>query len=106
MISDKEVLEEIQKELPILVSDSVTKEAILRQLELKISRLLHQNAEVFFQLLYRLDISEKKFQAALDNKQTAVSAIAVLIYERELQKLASRKNNKPPGSAADQDLSW
>ena len=69
MISDKEVLEEIQKELPILVSDSVTKEAILRQLELKISRLLHQNAEVFFQLLYR-------------------------------------KDNKPSGNAADQDLSW
>jgi hypothetical protein len=106
MISDEEVLQEIQKELPILVSGVVTKQAILQQLELKISRLLHQNAEVFFQLLYRLDISEKKFQAALDDKQTAVSALAVLIYDRQLQKLASRKKNKPHDTSSDQDLTW
>jgi hypothetical protein len=59
------------------------------------------------QILYRLDVSEDKIRTALaENKGTdAADLIARLLLERQLQRLASRKQfSQPP--AADDEERW
>lgn len=58
-----------------------------------VSYLLDNDFERLLQAMYRIDISERKFKAALNlNPASEVaSSIAQLIIERELQKVATRR---------------
>jgi len=77
----------------------------MTQLELVVSKLLQQNADKFFELMYRLDISEKKLNEALANNEDAVSKLAELVYERQQQKVISRKQF-PKKDVDDINLQW
>ena len=87
-------------------SKTFTRAEILQELEAKVSELLTKSGETFFQLMYRLDISEKKLSDALKDPDNGVMRIALLIYERQTEKASFREksqNNKKPG---DSDLEW
>jgi hypothetical protein len=84
---------------------TVSKDIILKMLAQRAMQLLDRNAESFFQLMYRLDISERKLHAVLYAEDTPIH-IAELIYDRQLQKIASRHTNKPPKATEDSELSW
>lgn len=55
--------------------------------------LINQDFSILLQLLYRIDINEKKIRLLLEKNPTEDSAsiIADLIIERQLQKIESRK---------------
>jgi|GEM_PF-1612407 len=106
MSEEQEVLSELNKNLPLDLQEGVTREAILAQLELVISRLLQQNASDFFQLMYRLDISEDKLNAALASGEETISTLALLLYHRQVQRIRSRRDHPPYRSDADGDLAW
>ena len=106
MNEQDEILNELTKDFSIQLRETVSKEAILIQLEVKISQLLQQNAETFFQLMYRLDIPEGKLIKAIEDKENAVSDLALLIYERQLQKVKSRKARGGSTNDKDHELSW
>lgn len=89
-------------QLPPMLSE----EALLQLLADRVAAIIKQGAEPFYQLMYRLDISEKKLNEVLHDAD-AVNKIARLIYERQLQKVQSRLQNKP--KRADDDdatLRW
>jgi aspartate/glutamate racemase len=87
-------------QLPELVSE----EQILAQLTRRVIVLLERGPESFFQLMYRLDISEKKLNAVM-NEEDVAERIARLIYERQMQKIHSRHTNKK-SEPYDPELSW
>lgn len=75
------------------------------QLERSINDLIQNNFERLVQLLYRIDVNEKKLKQLLsDHPQTdAATIIARLIIERQLQKVKTRKQFGNNEDIADED---
>lgn len=82
----------------------VSKERILAALSERINQLMTGNPDQLFSMLYRLDISERKIKLVLQQQENISLHLAQLIYERQLEKAASRKHfgRQMP----DDDLSW
>lgn len=72
-----------------------------------ITHLIHFDFNQLVQILYRLDIDEKKLKTLLgDHKQVdSARMIASLIIDRQLQKLHSRQQNKGSDQIPD-DEKW
>lgn len=106
-MSDNILLETVyalQNDWELQLPDTFTEEMILKILAEKIVTILERGPETFFQLMYRLDISEKKLNAVLGDEDVP-QKLARLIYDRELQKIRSRHEHKTkPGN--DPDLKW
>ncbi len=56
-----------------------------------INYLLEKDFERLLQAMYRIDVSEKKFKAVFSHDENVAEAIAKLVLERELEKVAFRK---------------
>jgi len=95
----------LQGEWGLQLPDIVSEEAILEQLERKVMELADKNPERFFQLMYRLDVSEQKVKAVLF-EQDAAMQIAKLIYKRQLQKIEARKMFATEKKDIDEELQW
>lgn len=95
----------LKRDWDITLPHELTEEAILQLLADRVVLLLERGPETFFQTMYRLDISEKKLTAILNDEHVAVK-IARLIYDRQLQKIQSRQANKGAKESGDPDLAW
>lgn len=82
----------------------LTEEELLNLLSERISRLLAHDTELFFQIMYRLDISEARLNEAL-GAANPPDAIARLIWNRQWKKAKSRKEH-PPAGTPDDELKW
>jgi hypothetical protein len=106
---DDKVLQEaaiaLKNDWDIVVPDTLSEEAILKLLADRVVQILERGPETFFQLMYRIDISEKKLNVILHEEKVA-DKIARLIYDRQLQKIKSRLAHKNSGNTTDPDLSW
>ncbi len=106
---DQQVLQEaaitLGKDWDLRLPDTLTEEAILQLLADRIVTVLERGPETFFQLMYRLDISEKKLNAVMQEDDVA-RKIARLIYDRQLQKIHSRLTNKMKTENEDPELKW
>ncbi len=89
----------------IQLPETLYEDAILKVLADKVVLLLERGPETFFQAMYRLDISEKKLTAILNDEHVA-HKIARLVYDRQLQKIQSRIDNKVKNESNDPDLAW
>ncbi len=73
--------------------ETLSRDELKQRLQLFIGDLLEHNFEKLCHMIYRHDVEESKFHLAMQEpaieKQSA--AIADLVIERELQKVASRK---------------
>ncbi len=85
--------------------DTLSEEAILQLLADRIVTIIERGSETFFQLMYRLDISEKKLNAVLQEEDVPMK-IARLIYDRQLQKIVSRHENRMQQQNDDPELKW
>jgi len=101
-----EIADILKRDWEISLSDTVSEEEILHQLAKRAAQLIESGPENFFQLMYRLDISEKKLNAVIRDEDVA-GKIARLIYERQLQKIKSREYFRNANAMKDDaDLSW
>ncbi|MEI8280539.1 MAG: hypothetical protein WCG87_12325 [Bacteroidota bacterium] len=104
--SEKDLLvNELHEEWGLVVPDIISEEAILQNLEHRVVTLIEKGPETFFQLMYRLDISEKKLNMVMHNDEAARN-IARLIYDRQLQKIQSRLNSRKVNTDEDPELQW
>ena len=85
--------------------DTLSEEAILQLLADRIVTIIERGSETFFQLMSRLDISEKKLNAVLQEEDVPMK-IARLIYDRQLQKIVSRHENRMQQQNDDPELKW
>lgn len=95
----------LKEDWDLQLPDTLSEETILRLLAERIVVILERGAETFFQLMYRLDISEKKLNAVLQEDDVPMK-IARLIYDRQLQKIKSRHENRMKTSSDDPELKW
>ena len=107
----------MQKENKISIPDKIItltnsiqrkpSEEIVSQLISFINDLINKDFNALVQLLYRIDIDEKKLKDLLKQNKNADAAliIAELIITRQLQKIKSKKqfNQK---EKTDEDDSW
>ena len=104
MGSDKKPFEEIvkfvEKDFLVGENDSLIPSADLGSLEElrqylteKLKVLLDERFDTLVNILYRIDISEKKLSKLFsgDNRESIPSVLADLIIERQLQKIRLRK---------------
>ena len=95
----------LKQDWDLQLPDNLSEEAILKLLADRVVLVLERGPETFFQLMYRLDISEKKLTVVLDDDDVAMK-IARLIYDRQLQKIQSRLTNKVNKETDDPELRW
>lgn len=78
-----------------------------QELERVIHELINHDFQKLVQILYRLDIPEKKLREALrdQSQELAGPIIARLIIEREAQKKAAREQFRQQGPIPD-DEKW
>jgi hypothetical protein len=100
----RETATALQQEWGLQLPQTFSEEDILQQLADRLGALIEKGPEAFFQLMYRLDISEKKLTASLQDEDVA-GKIARLIYDRQLQKIESRKRHSTP-KPEDDELAW
>ncbi|MBC7867956.1 MAG: hypothetical protein H7X88_10535 [Gloeobacteraceae cyanobacterium ES-bin-316] len=92
----------------------VTEESVLKDPQLfhklcaYINELIINDFERLVSLLYRIDVSEKKIKTFLQRQPgvNAAETIAVLIIERQLQKIKSRQENRREKTDIDLNESW
>ena len=94
----------LRQDWDLTTADAISEEEIIQLLTARVLYYLEREAEPFFQLMYRLDISEKKLNAVM-NEEDVAERIARLIYERQMQKIHSRHTNKK-SEPYDPELSW
>ena len=88
----------------ITLPDMVSREKIIAAIAVRMEQLIAGNPDQLFSMLYRLDISEKRIKEAMASNEAIAHQLAILIYERQLEKIAARqrfKSRKP-----DDDLAW
>lgn len=95
----------LEQDWDLQIPDTLSEEAILKLLADRIVTILERGPETFFQLMYRLDISEKKLNAVLQDDDVAAK-IARLIYDRQLQKIQSRNEHRMKREGDDTELKW
>lgn len=73
--------------------EEISNPKIREDLILLINELINKDFQSLIQLLYRIDVDEKKIRVYLEQQQNEDSAplLADLIIERQSQKIASRK---------------
>ncbi len=97
----------------LLENNSSTEDIELYQLNLieladYINRLIISDFSKLVNLLYRIDVSEKKLKTILQEypNKDAGMIIAQLIIERQQQKAASKVNFKQPSTDIPEDEKW
>ena len=81
-------------------------EKIREELIVLLNELINKDFNSLVQLLYRIDVNEKKIRLYLNQKtnEDSASVIADLIIERQLQKIETRKKfSKKDGNETDEE---
>jgi hypothetical protein len=102
-----EKLYELLERINQSVSLSDEQQSIRQQLETYINELIQQDFPKLVELLYRVDVNEKKLKGLLAAHPDTNSATLItdLLIERQLQKHAWRQAHKPNSNIPD-DERW
>ena len=95
----------LKEELGLELPETISEEEIVQHLAKKIATLLQSKQGSFFQIMYRLDVSEKTLSAVIDEPDAAYK-IAWLVYNRQLEKYRSRQQHRSAKKDPDKDLEW
>lgn len=104
MLPENELRSLLANSFDLELPDTVSKEKIIEVLSWRVDKLLAGNPDQLFSMLYRLDISEAKIKGAMFNEALFAKNIAVLIYERQLEKIILRKQFT--SETPEDDLAW
>lgn len=88
--------------------EQVPNEETKKRLMDLINELIQKDFNALVQLLYRIDVDEKKIRVYLkENKnQDSASVLADLIIERQQQKIKSRQEFQTKNKKDDNDEKW
>ncbi|MBV8254916.1 MAG: hypothetical protein JO154_20115 [Chitinophaga sp.] len=91
------------------IPDQVSYDELQQQLAKRLKQIISKDFQQFVFLLYRIDVSEKKVQQIIQEAAKLeiepYPAIAGLIIERQLQKIASRASFRQQ-QADDDEEKW
>ncbi len=95
---------EMDLELPLYTSFAVLRQ----QLQAVISRLINTDFQKLVSILYRVDVNERKLKWLLQENvgEDAAVIIADLIIERQIEKIASRRQFRMPDDSISEEEKW
>ena len=101
------LLEDIRKKLESATSIS-DMDLFKAELAIKVNHLLNNNFAGLIQILYRIDIDEKKLKASLESRkeEPAGDVIADTMIQRVANTIAAKKEFKTSSENIDEDLKW
>jgi len=103
-MKDEQVLEEVSKELEVILKDySITKQVLVE----KINELINTDFQKLVSILYRMDVSEIKLKQLLNENSGTNAAIIIadLMIERQAEKIRSREQYKRDENISE-DEKW
>ena len=104
-MKNEQVLEEVSKELEVIVKDdSLTKQVLVE----KINELINNDFQKLVSILYRMDVSEKKLKQLLNENAGTNAALIItdLMIERQEQKIISRQQFRKKDENISDDEKW
>jgi len=104
----EQVLQGLQREWDVILPEMVSEAEILARLEQRVVEILQRGPDEFFQLMYRLDVSENKLNNAMYTSSTPAADIARLIYDRQVQKVKTSRAFRQSHQLTedDEELRW
>jgi hypothetical protein len=76
-------------------NEELAEEQFIQMIAIRVEELMESNLELFFNHLYRMDVSEQKIfktlHPATELNESVYVALARIIYERQKQRLESKK---------------
>ena len=107
-MENTELIQNINNTLAIKLSDKISFQELHRQLSAYINHLIKNNFEALVALLYKIDVNEDKLKHFLidDPNDDAGNIIALLIIERQQQKLAFKNQFTNKNPAASNEEKW
>lgn len=104
----QELIQEINQQFAVTVPGDTGKDALIQILATRINELIMHDFSFLVHILYRMDVSEQKLKKLLqENKDTdAGKIIAVMVIERQLQKIKSRQENSREDHSINEDEKW
>ncbi|MCW3120145.1 MAG: hypothetical protein JWM28_4227 [Chitinophagaceae bacterium] len=108
MEEKQELIQTLNVDFSINLPDGTGMDQLHATLSQYINHLIVHNFTQLVNLLYRLDVNEKKLQQWLleNTAEDAGKIIADLIIERQLQKIRSRKQYKQQDDSIGEDEKW
>lgn len=105
---DPGLIQSLQHQMDIELPSQLSQEALLDRLASFINDLIQHRFDQLVQLLYRIDVSEKKLRSLLQEHPDtdAGRVIAALILERQLQKIKTRTNSANNPSEISDEEKW
>lgn len=98
----------IRADWKIDLKKSATEEDLVNALAFEINSMIQNDFYRLIQLLYRIDISEKKLKELLNKNRQADAGkiIAHMIIERQKEKIRYRKEHPPENSNLSDEELW
>ena len=108
MLEKEELIQILNKDFPINLPVKAGGEELHTALSKYINHLIVHEFNQLLNLLYRLDVSEKKLQQWLlnDTTEDAGKIIATLIIERQLQKIKTRNQSGQNEDTIPEEEKW
>lgn len=103
---EPDIVQILNEQFSVKLSPLISDEELQKKLAPIINDLIENDFKKLIYILYKVDISEVKLKLMLrDNPETAAEIIALLIIERQKEKLKSRKNF-PSRNDIPEDEKW
>ena len=105
---DTGIIQYINRQFDLSIQESLEEERLIEILSHKINELIENDFSRLVQLLYSIDVSEQKLKSLLkENPDTdAGRIIALLILERQKQKLQSKEIFRQNPEHDDSEEKW
>ncbi|MEO6548954.1 MAG: hypothetical protein ABIN94_13185 [Ferruginibacter sp.] len=103
-----ELVKEINKNMSMVLPIEISLADLQAQLAIYINRLIQTDFQKLIMLLYRIDVSEPKLKKVLSQQpqEDAGEIIALLIIERQLQKIKTRQQFRRQDDGFNEEEKW
>jgi N-acetylglucosamine kinase-like BadF-type ATPase len=107
-MDNAELITQLNKELAIDIAEKISYAELHSQLADYINQLIKNDFDKLIAYLYRIDVNEQKLKSMLQQNadEDAGNIIAILIIERQQQKIKTRDQFKQPGANFDEEEKW
>jgi hypothetical protein len=107
MPDNNELIQELNQSLALSLPEQIPHDKLVSLLAEKINTLITADFDRLISILYRIDVSEAKLKYWLKENpaEDAARIIALLIIERQMQKIESRRQFKKTDQA-DEEEKW
>ncbi|MEO5563247.1 MAG: hypothetical protein ABIR18_07430 [Chitinophagaceae bacterium] len=107
-MNEQELIHDLNDTMDLAIPAGIDMQELHWQLAAYANELIEKDFQKLVNLLYRMDVSETKLRdfLATNSREDAGALIAVLIIERELQKIKSRQQFSKRDDSIDESEKW